>query len=130
MNERVYELIELVKNTAIQAGNVAADAAYGMGKLAEETLDRAKLRIRAAKVEGSIDGCMMEIGEMWYATHTGSPTDSDVLLEKLKEVDGLKEELAGINETLGREPEAPMCPTCGAAVEAGDAFCRECGGKL
>ena len=40
MNERVYELIELVKNTAIQAGNVAADAAYGMGKLAEETLDR------------------------------------------------------------------------------------------
>ena len=90
MNERVYELIELVKNTAIQAGNVAADAAYGMGKLAEETLDRAKLRIRAAKVEGSIDGCMMEIGEMMYATHTGSPTDSDVLLEKLKEVDGLK----------------------------------------
>lgn len=130
MNERVYELLELVKNTAIQAGNVAADAAYGVGKLAEEALDAAKLRIRAAKVEGAIDGCMMEIGEMMYATHTGDPTDSDELLEKLKEVDDWKEELAQINEALGREPEPPACPTCGAAIREGDLFCRECGGKL
>lgn len=130
MNDKLYELMELVKSTAVQAGSVAADAAYGVGKLAEEALDAAKLRIRLVRLEGEVDGIMMEIGEMIYATHTGTPTESDELLEKLKRVDELKAEIAQANETLGRRPESPLCPTCGAEVQEGDHFCRTCGGKL
>lgn len=67
---------------------------------------------------------------MVYATHTGTPTESEDLLSKLQEIDELHAQLADINDALGRVPEPPVCSTCGAAIREGDAFCRECGGKL
>ncbi len=130
MNEKLYELLETVQRTAVQVRGTAAGAAYGMGKKAEALLSVAKLRIRLANLEGSVDGCMMEIGEMLYATHTGDPTDSETLLAKLQEIDGLKAEIDEVNAQIGRAQAASVCATCGAAVQAGDLFCRECGGKL
>ena len=73
--------------------------------------------------------CLTEIGEMLYATHTGNPTDSEILQQKLEEIDSLKAEIAVLNEQIGRE-QAGRCTTCGASIQEGDAFCRECGGKL
>ena len=130
MNEKLQNLLELVRRTAWQAGDLAADAAYGAGQMAEDLLSSAKLRVQAATVEGDINRKLMEIGEMVYATHTGSPTESEELLEKLREIDALKAQLAGLNETLGRRPEAPACPGCGEAVGEGDHFWRSCGEKL
>lgn len=130
MNEKLQNLLEMIQRTAIQAGDVAADAVYGAGQLAGDLLSSAKLRVQAATVEGDINGKLMEIGEMVYATHTGSPTESEALLNKLQEIDQLKAQLADLNETLGRAPEVPVCPTCGAPVREGDAFCGTCGGKL
>ena len=49
---------------------------------------------------------------------------------RIQFIDELKAQLADINESLGRAPAAPICPTCGAAVREEDTFCRECGGKL
>lgn len=130
MNEKLAELMDTVQKTAVQAADVAADAAYGVGKKAGELLSVAKLRIRIATLEGSVDECLMTLGEMLYATHTGDPTDSETLLAKLQEIDGLKAEIAALNAQIGREQEAQTCATCGAAVQEGDAFCRECGEKL
>ena len=124
MNEKLQNLLELVRRTAWQAGDLAADAVYGAGQMADDLLSSAKLRVRAATVEGEINGKLV------YATHTGTPTESEELLAKLQEIDGLKAQLADINDALGRQPQAPSCPTCGAAVQEGDGFCRECGGKL
>lgn len=130
MNERLETLLDTVRHTASQAGGIAADAAYGAGKKAGELLSAAKLRIRAATVEGEISEKLEEVGEMVYATHTGTPTESETLLARLQEIDELKARLAGINELLGRTPEPDVCSTCGAPVREGDAFCRECGEKL
>ncbi len=130
MNEKLKDLLDPVRRTAWQAGDLAADAVYGAGQMADDLLSSAKLRVRAATVEGDINGKLMEVGEMVYATHTGNPTESEALLAKLQEIDELKAQLADINDALGRVPADPVCPTCGAAAREGDTFCRQCGGKL
>ena len=68
--------------------------------------------------------------DMIYATHTGNPTDSEVLLAKLQEIDALKAQIAALEETLGREAAPEVCPTCGAEKKDDAPFCGECGGPL
>ena len=132
MNEKLIDILEMVQRTAVQVGDTAADVAYGVGKRAEALLSTAKLNIRAAELKAQVNEQLKSVGEMIYATHTGTPTDSDVLLGKLQEIDELNARLAELNELLGRqtEPAAPRCGSCGAPVREGDLFCRECGGKL
>ena len=130
MNEKLYELLESVQRTAVQAGNVASDAAYGVGKKANELLAVAKLNIKIMELKGQVKTQMQELGQLLYATHTGNPTDSEVLLAKLQEVDALYAQIAEYEEQIGREAAAPACGTCGAAVQEDAAFCGECGEKL
>ena len=130
MNEKLAALLESVQRTAVQAGDVAADVAFGMGKKAGELLSVAKLRVRIASLEGDVKDRLSQIGELLYATHTGAPTDSEVLLEKLQEIDGLKEEIAQLQSEIRKEEAAHTCPTCGAFVKEEDAFCGACGGQL
>lgn len=128
--EKFYGLLDSLKEGVNLAGTVALGALGLACEGAEKLADAARLRYEAARVEGEMDEKLMEAGEMVYATHTGNPTESGELLEKLREIDGLKARLAELNETLGRPAEGGACPECGAAVEAGDHFCRSCGGKL
>ena len=130
MNEKLYELLDVVQRTAAQAGCMAADAAYGVGKKANELLSTAKLNIKIMELKGNVKTAMQELGQLLYATHTGNPTDSEILLAKLEEVDALYAKIAEYDEQLGKEPAAPVCGTCGAALQEGAAFCGECGEKL
>ena len=130
MNEKLFDLFETVQRTAIQAGNVASDAAYGVGKKANELLAVAKLNIKIMELQRAVKQQMQELGELLYATHTGNPTDSDVLLAKLEEVDGLYAQIAELEEQIGKEAPAPACNTCGAAGQEDALFCGECGEKL
>ena len=82
------------------------------------------------QLEGDVKDRFSQIGELLYATHTGAPTESEVLLVKLQEIDGLKAEIARMQAEIRKEEEAHTCPTCGAFVKEGDAFCGACGGKL
>lgn len=130
MNEKLHDLLENVKRTAYQAGDTAADAAYGVGKKTESLICAARLRSRLAEVEHEMDGCFREAGKMVYATHTGTPTESDVLVEKLREIDTLMEQAKELRRVLGLQGGSARCPTCGAEAQKGDRFCRECGGGL
>ena len=130
MNEKLYELLDTIQRTAVQAGDVAADAAYGVGKKAGELLSVAKLNIRIVDLKAGVNTAMREVGEMLYATHTGMPTDSEILQAKLREIDELKAQIAALEAQIGRERAAHTCATCGAVTRDGDDFCRECGGKL
>ena len=127
MNEKLQELLDGIQHTAIQAGGIASDAAYGVGKKATELLSTAKANIQICQLKADVNVCFREVGEMLYATHTGTPTDSDDLLKKLQEIDALKAEIDALSAQLGRES---ACPVCGAAAREGDKFCRECGSTL
>lgn len=128
--EKLYDLLDALRTGAEAAGTLALGTLGLACQGAEKAAEAVKLRYRAARVEGEMDEKLMEAGEMVYATHTGNPTESEELLEKLQEIDMLKAQLAELNETLGRTPESASCPGCGGAVEEGDRFCRSCGEKL
>ena len=130
MNEKLIDILEMVQRTAVQVGDTAADVAYGVGKKTEELLSVAKLNIRIVDLKAQVNTSMREVGEMLYATHTGTPTDSEILQAKLGEIDGLKAEIAALEAQIGKERAAHTCATCGAVTCDGDTFCRECGGKL
>ena len=130
MNEKLYELLDTIQRTAVQASDVAADAAYGVSKKAGELLSVAKLNIRVVELKAEVNTALRELGEMLYATHTGTPTDSEILQAKLREIDDLKAQIAALEAQIGRERAAHTCATCGAVTRDGDDFCRECGGKL
>ena len=133
MNEELRQLLRCVRSTAGEVADTASDAAYGVRGKAWELASVAKLNIRAAENKADIGRALREAGEMLYATHTGTPTDSDVLLEKLQEIDRLREEAEAIQAEIRRlkgQEAKDRCPTCGARTQAGDAFCRECGGRL
>lgn len=128
--EKLYGLLDTLRTGAEAAGTLALGALGLACEGAEKAAEAVRLRCRAARVEGEMDEKLMEAGEMVYATHTGTPTESEELLEKLREIDDLKARLSELNEALGRKPEGGACPACGGAVEEGDRFCRSCGGKL
>ena len=129
MNETFGKILTTAYGAAVRAGGAAVNVASAVGRKTGELADSAKLRFHAATLEGRVEGALAEVGELLYATHTGSPTDSEVLQAKLENIDALKAELAEINRQLGRETAA-ACPACGAESRPGDVFCRNCGGKL
>lgn len=130
MNEKLAALLESVQRTAVQAGDVAADAAYGVGQKAGELLSVAKLNIRIMDRKAEVNNALKEVGQLLYATHTGTPTDSDILLAKLQGIDALYAEIAELQGQIRKEEAAHTCPTCGAFTREGDAFCGACGDKL
>lgn len=131
MNEKLRSLLDTVQRTAVQINETADAAAHCVSRKASELLSVAKLNIRVADLTGEVDLRLQELGQMLYDTHTGAPTDSEVLLAKLREVDGLKAQIRALNDEIGQEQcRVPVCPACGAAACAGDVYCRECGGKL
>ena len=131
MNERLQELLDAVQRTASQVGGSAADAAYGMGKRAGELLSVAKLNIRIMDLKGAVSTALREVGEMIYATHTGTLTESEVLLAKLQEIDGLRQQIDRLGRSLGCRA-ARCAPSAGrppgaATYSAGNAAksCKE-----
>lgn len=131
MNEQLDALLETIQKTANQMGTAASDALEGAGRRANALLSVGKLNIRLADLNAEANVLLREVGEMVYATHTGAPTDSEILLAKLKEIDDVRDQIREINAEIQRLKGAEgLCPHCGAAIKAEDRFCRECGGKI
>lgn len=130
MDERVQAMLDSVRQTAADAGSAAADAACGAGRRAAELLGAAKLNIRLAELRAEADDGLREVGKLIYATHTGDPTGSDVLLEKLRKIDGVYAEIAACRTEQARLRGGAACPVCGQRAKAGDVYCGGCGAKL
>ena len=60
-----------------------------MGQKAEETLACAKLRASIRELKGEIDNQLRSAGQLVYATHKGTPSDSDELQAILERLDAL-----------------------------------------
>ena len=110
-----------------RAEELLRDTVYTVGLGAKRLTDAAKRQLEIADLHAEVNTCLRELGELLYATHTGTPTDSDLLLEKMREIDGLK---ARLRELEGEPVIHLLCPNCGSEVHEGDIYCRDCGEKL
>lgn len=129
MNQKLSELLTSVQNTAVQVSDVAVDAVYGAGKKAGELVDAARIRLQIMDRKAEVNLVLRELGEILYATHTGAPSDSEIMLTKLQAIDALKAEIAQLEGKLGCKAKPATCETCGAMVREDAVFCEECGEK-
>ena len=141
MNEKLYELLDMARKSAANAKDVAAEAAqnvrvsatnaaYAANQAGTELLANAKVRMKIVELESQVNTLLRDLGKLLYATHTGNPSASEVMIEKLEQIDAIYAELEILKGGISKENPIPTCPTCCAAAQEGDEFCRECGGKL
>ena len=130
MDEKLRELQEKARQSCRRAATAAADAAYLASHQALRLMDSAKLRLHLAELENRRDRELCRVGQLVYATHTGDPTDSEQLLEQLRAVDGVNDQIAEVEAELVRRNGGQVCSRCGGASAGGDRYCRHCGAKL
>ena len=138
MDERLRELLQMVQLAALDLSDAARSAAQRTG----EWVQSGKARLQVLELKSEANHCLQEVGQMVYNTHIGTPTESEVLFEKLKELDELYGRIAELERQWGAQAAAdsvevdfvvqdhPCCPSCGMPVQEGDRFCRECGEGL
>ena len=113
-----------------KAEELIQDTVCTIGLGARRLTDAARRQMELADLRAEVNACLRELGELLYATHTGTLTESEVLLAKLQEIDGLRQQIDRLEREIARLQGGAVCPFCGAAARSGDVFCRECGQKL
>ena len=123
MDDRVKELLERVRGTAVAVGEAAGVTARCAGKCAGQMLDTAKLNMKIFDLKG-------DIGRMVYDAHRGQETDHAAMDGLLA---GIDEKSAAIETLRGRVAvlrHSRTCPSCGMVCGQEDKFCRGCGASL
>ena len=106
---------------------VVESGAEKVGEAAETVMDAAKAKLALLELNSALRTQLMKVGELVYATHTGSPTDSDALLAKLAEIDAAKAEADEVQAKIDMRRGVEKCVVCGKNLLPGDQFCRDCG---
>ena len=119
MNETLSRLFSKARKTG---GAIA----YGAGQQAAVLTDRACRGARLVRLRASVHSQLRTVGQMLYDTHAGHPADSEELLDQLRRIDTLNDEIARCRSGAA----AQRCRTCGAEARIGDRYCRQCGQKL
>ena len=130
-NKEIWnKLLHRTKVTAAGAAEAARTGAAIVGQKAEETLACAKLRASIRELKGEIDSQLRSAGELVYATHKGSPSDSDALQAILERLDALYRDLDDAQRELKILKGMVFCDACVAENAATNVYCQECGQPL
>lgn len=130
MDEKLQNILNCGLRAARQAGAAVSEALDAAGDKAGRMAAVGQLNCRIAELNRQVRLGLQRVGEMVYATHTGAPTDSDDLLEALRDIDQLQDQIRRLRAQAGRLQERSVCPRCGAGTAPEDLFCGECGAKL
>lgn len=117
-------------NAAFSAAETVGAAAGKLKSKAEDSIQRARLAQAIQDLEDEIDFQLHAIGELIYATHKGTPSDSDDVQEILDYVDSLHEEIDAYRQQLKAPSAALQCGVCGAENDESSVYCQDCGHPL
>ena len=101
MDEKLQELLYAVQKAAADLG----DAACAAGKRANEWVQNGRARVQILDLRTEVNVRLKEIGQIVYNTHTGTPTDSDVLLAKLEEIDRINARIAELQRQCAAQEQ-------------------------
>ena len=130
LKKQVASLFHTTRRRAAEVGSAARAGAVKAGHTTESALAYTRLRVHAMELKGQVKDRLRNIGELVYATHTGTPADSEEMQHLLREVDALKAAIARAEAEMARLKGVRLCPGCGSPVSEGHAFCQECGRAL
>ena len=89
-----------------KAEELIQDTICTIGLGARRLTDAARRQMELADLRAEVNTCLRELGELLYATHTGTPTDSDVLLAKMQEIDRKSTRLNSSHRCTSRMPSS------------------------
>lgn len=90
-----------------------------------------KLKSQLSDKKDRIAVLYSEIGkEVYNNSLKGINENSDIVLEKTKEISTLNEEINAINVELLTLKGIRICASCGEQIPVGSGFCPKCGSKI
>lgn len=126
----LQNLAETAKGAVLSAVSLARTGSARVTEKVSGVKDAVQLRRAIADLQEEIDLQMQAVGKMVYATHRGTPSDSQVMAQILEYVDSLYEDQETYRRQLKALQGARFCPDCGAENEKDSAFCAQCGHPL
>lgn len=130
MDERVKELLDHVRDTALTMGEAAGTTARYAAKYAGQTVDIAKLNMKIFDLKTDINGLLREVGQAVYDTHLGRSADPGAVESMLTSVDEKNRAVTELKERIAVLKHTRECPSCGAPCGKDDKYCKDCGAAL
>lgn len=130
MDERVRELLDRARGTAVTVGEVAGATARCMGQRAGQMMDVAKLNMKIFDLKTDINELLRKIGLVVYGTHLGSDSTQGNLESMLDELDKKHAAIEELNTRIHLLRDLCACPRCGGDCGRDDKFCKSCGSTL
>ena len=130
MDDKVKDLLEMIRGAADVAADACADTARVAGRKAGQMVDVAKLNVQLFDLNGEFNDTLRQLGQVMYDTHLGRETESGTVTALLEKADGTAARVAEVKDRIADLRQSQTCPACGAPCGREDKFCRRCGGAL
>ena len=130
MDDKVKELLDRVRDTAVGAADAANQTARAAGKKAGQMVDVAKLNVQLFDLNGELNEVLRQLGQVMYDSHRGREEDGEKITALLERADDLTGRITELKDRIAALRQSKTCPACGAACGKDDQFCRRCGGSL
>jgi len=130
MDQKVKDIIEKAKATAVNAAAATGKVADSASKKASGIIEITKLNFQIFDMNTDIELLFKEIGKCVYLTHTGAEVDADEITNKIAEIDEKYQKIAEMKKQINEKKEQVKCAACGKECDKDDAFCRSCGSPL
>lgn len=106
-------------------GKTITDAGQGVARETKNLADIARLNSSISDKEKRIAAIYSEIGKAYYEHHKNDAVAEEAA--SINEINALFAEIEKHREEIGRIKGLTKCPSCGADVARGAAFCNSCG---
>ncbi len=114
-----------------QLSKKASDTMQSAKEKTNKISSEMKLKSQFSDKKDRITVLYSEIGKEVYNDFVkGINENSETVIEKLKEISNINEELKGINKELLNLRGVKVCPSCGGQIPTGSEFCPKCGSKV